>query len=279
MKISAYHKSLGDNVEWFNAVADSAFPYDKIYSSKVFTFTGEDLFLPKHALTGGTGYWKYEQLPKQIDDIFPDYTVYPLVDYAIGFLTRGCPNKCAWCVVPTKEGNVKPYRTWEQIKRNDSRDIVFMDNNVLASEWGLEQIDSLAYAKHNNQKVRVDFNQGLDARLITKEIAEKLARLQWLSPVRLACDQKSQMPAVEQAVRYMREAGVKPSAYFCYVLVKDVQDAYDRVEFLRKLGVDPFCQAYRDFTNNIEPTHEQKRFERWANHKAIFKTVKWADYH
>lgn len=278
MKISAYHKSIGDTVEWFDALINSARPYDKIYSSKVFTFTDDDHFLPMNSIVGGTGYGLYDSLQQEIENVYPDYSVYPQVDYAIGFLTRGCPNHCAWCCVPKKEGTIKAYRTWEQVKRIDSRDIVFMDNNVLASEHGVEQIDALAFAKHNSKQVRVDFNQGLDARLITREIAEKLSKLQWYAPLRMACDTKSQMPYLEQAVKYLREFKTTPRNYFCYVLVKDIDDAYERVEFLRNLGVDPFAQAYRDFGNNIQPTKEQKDFERWVNHKAIFKTVKWEDY-
>lgn len=76
----------------------------------------------------------------------------------------------------------------------------------------------------------------------------------------------------------MKSAGIRSDRVFCYVLVKDVNDALYRIERLRRLGVQPFAQPYRDFTNNIEPTWEQKRLARWCNMKAIFKTVKWEDY-
>lgn len=278
MKLSAYHKSIGDHVEWFDPITDYTNKYDIVYSSKVFTFSDNDHYIPNETIKGGTGYGMYNELPIDVDEIFPDYSIYPHIDYAIGFLTRGCPNKCQWCIVPKKEGAIKQYKSLEQIKRTDSRDIVFMDNNVLASEWGLEQIQKLSAVKHDGKKVRVDFNQGLDARLITPEIANMLAKLQWLSPVRLACDTKSQMPFVGQAVAYMREAGVKPSNYFCYTLIKDIDDALERVTYLRSINVDPFAQPYRDFENNTEPDDILKDFARWVNHKATFKTVDWSDY-
>ncbi len=125
----------------------------------------------------------------------------------------------------------------------------------------------------------MDLNQGLDARRINRPIAKLLAKCKWLKPVRLACDTASQK---EKALlmRLKQEGGgkVTPKAYFCYVLVKDIKDALDRVMLLKELGVDPFAQPYRDFDNNIESTKEQKRFARWVNHKAIFKTVKWEEY-
>ena len=94
MKLSAWHKEHGDEVEWFNALM----PYDRVYSSKVFTFTPEDEYLPPDTIKGGTGYGLYGKLPQEVDDMFPDYSMYPDCDYAIGFLTRGCVRNCPWCV-------------------------------------------------------------------------------------------------------------------------------------------------------------------------------------
>ena len=139
MKISAWHKEQGDIVEWFVPMLH----YDRVYSSKVFTFTPEDPYLPPDTIKGGTGYRLYEDLPPEIDSMFPDYSIYPNCDYAIGFLTRGCIRACPWCVVPKKEGKIRPYRTWKEIKRPDSKKIVFMDNNVLACPHGIEQITDM----------------------------------------------------------------------------------------------------------------------------------------
>ena len=102
MKISAYHKARGDSVEWFMPLYSSL--YDRVYSSKVFDFTPEDPYLPEDTIKGGTGYGIFEDLPDEIDKMFPDYSIYPECDYAIGFLTRGCINKCPWCYVPVNGG-------------------------------------------------------------------------------------------------------------------------------------------------------------------------------
>lgn len=270
MKISAWHKAKGDSVEWWNPL----FQYDRVYSSKVFTFTPENPYLPEDTIKGGTGYGKYDELPPEIDAMFPDYSIYPNVNYAIGFLTRGCIRNCPWCVVPKKEGRIRPYRTWREIKRNDSRNIVFMDNNVLACPHGIEQIKDMG-----GVNVRIDFNQGLDARLITPEIAELLARVKWIRYIRMSCDTDAMLDVVLRAIERLERCGVKPYRVFVYLLVQDVESAEKRALALRDIGACAFAQPYRDFTSNTEPPTELKRFARWVNHKAIFKTVeRFKDY-
>lgn len=264
MKISAWHKAQGDTVEWWNPLLQ----YDRIYSSKVFTFTPEDPYLPPDTIKGGTGYGIYDSLPDEIDDMFPDYSIYPKVTYAIGYLTRGCIRSCPWCVVPKKEGKIRAYRTWREIKRPDSRDIVFMDNNVLACEHGIEQMKDII-----GENVRIDFNQGLDARLITPEIAELLGKLKWIEYVRVSCDTDAMLDVVLEKAQLLERGGVKPWRVFVYVLVQDIPSAEKRCIALREAGLNPFAQPYCDFTTNAEPAEELKRFARWVNHKAIFNTV------
>lgn len=264
MKISAYHKAQGDTVEWWNPMLQ----YDRVYSAKVFTFTPECGYLPPDTIRGGTGYGLYDPLPEEIDRMFPDYSIYPKVDYAIGFLTRGCIRRCPWCVVPRKEGMIRPYLTWREIKRPDSRDIVFMDNNVLACPHGIEQMRDMI-----GQNVRVDFNQGLDSRLITPEVAEILGGLKWIKYIRTACDTDNMLEVVLEKAELLSEYGVKPWRLFVYVLVQDIPSAEKRVLALRDAGMNPFAQPYRDFENNAEPSAEAKAFARWVNNKAIFRSA------
>lgn len=264
MKLSAYHKAKGDTVEWWIPMMQ----YDRVYSSKVFTFTPEEPMLPTDTIKGGTGYGVYVDLPDEVDTIYPDYTIYPDCKHAIGFLTRGCIRACPWCVVPKKEGRIRPYSTWQEIKRPDSRDIVFMDNNVLACEHGINQIKDMI-----GKDVRVDFNQGLDARLITPEVAELLSKLKWIRFIRMSCDTDAMLDVVLRAIHLLEKNGVKPYRVFVYLLVQDIASAEKRALALRKAGAEVFAQPYRDFEKNIEPTREQKAFARWVNRKEIFKTV------
>lgn len=270
MKISAYHKQVGDHVERWDGLKH----YDKVYMSKVFTFSPDEetIINADEVVRGGTGYKDYSSLPDEIENTFPDYSIYPNAGYAIGFLTRGCIRSCPWCVVPKKEGKIRPYQTWEQIKRPDSNNIVFMDNNVLASDWGIEQIDKLG-----QEKVYIDFNQGLDARLITPDIAKILAKVHWIRYLRLACDTSAMLPIIEQAVGYLKEAGIATHRFFAYALIQDVEEAHKRIVRLEEMGVNAFGQPYIDFDGG-EPTKEQKDLARWCNMKAVMKTVPFSEY-
>lgn len=271
MKLSTWHKQRGDVVQWWMPIAE----YGVVYSSKIFTFTPECDYLPEGTIKGGTGYGVYDDLPSEIDATQPDYSLYPECKHAIGFLTRGCIRHCPWCVVPKKEGEYKPYRDWHEVKRPDSRDIVFMDNNVLAGEHGIRQLESMA-----GQDVRVDFNQGLDARLIDDGIAQILAKLKWIRFIRMSCDTIPMLDEVLKAVDRLEKHGVKPYRVFVYLLVQGIEDAEYRAVRLRDRGVDVFAQPYRDFTNEVQPTQEQRDFARWVNRKEIFKsTMRFQDYY
>jgi hypothetical protein len=210
------------------------------------------------------------RLPDKVERICPDYSLYAL-DYSLGFLTRGCIRKCPWCIVPQKEGDVCPASDIQDFAEH--RNVVLMDNNVLSHEHGIRQIEKIA-----RLGLRVDFNQGLDARLIDDTMARLLAKVQWLEPIRLACDRQEMVPHVQKAVRLLRWHNATPRRYTVYVLVKDIPDALERVQFLKGLNVSPFAQPYRDFTANAEPTKEQKNFARWCNHKAIYNSTTWEDY-
>ncbi len=263
LKLSAWHKERGDDVSTYLPLLR----YDRVYSSKVFSWAPENPYLPDNTIKGGTGYGLYKDLPNEIEHICPDYTG---MDYSLGFLTRGCIRSCPWCVVPKKEGGIRAHADIEEFARH--RHVVLMDNNVLAHDHGIGQIEKMA-----RLGLRVDFNQGLDARLIDADIARRLAALRWLKPLRLSCDNKSQMAEIQRAVSLLRAAGVTPRQYFCYVLVKDVDDAHERVELLRTLKVDPFAQPYRD-AQNTPVLPQQRQFARWVNHKAVFNSVSWSDY-
>jgi len=270
MKLSAWHKDRGDEVVWWNPMEAC----DRVYSSKVFTNTPDDPYLPDDAIRGGTGYGMDAVLDDNIEHILPDYDLYG-IDYAVGFLTRGCFRRCPWCIVPEKEGKLHAHASYTEFMHPDSLDFVFIDNNPLGCSHGLDQIAQLA-----GTNARIDFNQALDARLIAKDegIAELLAACRWLRPVRLACDTMGQMRSVEVAVGLLRKHDCTPKNYQCYVLVEDVESAYHRVEFLRGLGVDPFAMPFIDFKANKPPTQEQRQFARWVNHKAVWKSVKWSEY-
>ena len=140
MKLSAWHKLRGDTVEFADPGAGR---YDKVYLSKVFTHTPDcrDEYYCE-VIRGGTGYRDYTTtLPEAVEHTCPDYSLYG-VGEAYGFLTRGCPNRCPWCVVPYKEGAIRPHADIEEFLAGRKR-AVLLDNNVLASAWGLARVDTI----------------------------------------------------------------------------------------------------------------------------------------
>lgn len=270
MKISAWHKQKGDRVEF---VKDTGW-YDTVYKSKVFTFTPDikiSCVINGETIIGGTGYNIKSKLPEEIDQMMPDYSLYDC-EHAYGFITRGCPNKCEWCIVPEKEGTIKPYSSIHHFI-GDKKAAIIMDNNILASDYGIRQIEEII-----KLGIKVDFNQGLDSRLIDDTMAKLLSKVKWLHPVRLACDNAASFNALHKAVEALRWRNVRPSRYFVYTLVKDVPEAMERVKRIKGIYCEPFCQPYRNFKTNEEPTKEQKRFSRWVNITSIFNSVWWEDY-
>ncbi|GHV96527.1 hypothetical protein AGMMS50293_28470 [Spirochaetia bacterium] len=215
-------------VEWFRP---GQF-YDKVYSSKVFDFTPNNMLLPKGKIYGGTRY-NLNKLPDEIDQMYPDYSI-SNVDYAIGFITRGCPNKCRWCYVPEKEGDIAPYREWQSLIREDSNKLILMDNNILASDWGIKQLESLS-----ETNIHIDLNQGMDAiRLVDSAIIKLIGKLKWILFARFSCDTMAQVDKL------------------CKLYKK-----------LKALHI--YAQAERG--KNIVPTKEQKRFQMYIYSMSYLK--------
>jgi len=268
MKIANHHRQQGDTVEWVNHFER----YDKVYKSKIFTFTPDNTVAVQsdEIVKGGTGYKMYSNL--FCDDTEPDYTLYPQYQHAYGFLTRGCIRHCPWCIVPKKEGVIRAYRDIATILQG-RKTAILMDNNVLASTHGLQQLEKIIEIG-----CKVDFNQGLDSKLVTDEIAKMLSKIKWIRFLRFACDTTSAVEPLVKAIEKLNRYGVKNYRIFVYLLVKDVSEANERCKVLKRLGVNPFAQTYRDYDNNILPTAEQKRFAWYVNQKAVFKATEWEDY-
>ena len=267
MKLSAYHKQKGDYIEFYNPFWE----YDIVYASKVFDFT-PDYPHPVRAhkfYKGGSGYDLITTLPVEIEHIYPDYELYG-VDYAMGFTTRGCIRQCPFCIVPKKEGYIRAvadiYEFW-----NGQEKIRLLDNNLTAHhEHFIKILNQLI-----KEKVKVDFNQGLDIRLIDDEKAKLLAQVRLWKQIHFAWDLMGIEKAVRRGIEILKRNGVHLRKLMFYVLIgfntTPEEDLY-RVETLRGLGVDPFVMPY----NKFDPY--QRNFARWVNHKAIFKSVSWQEY-
>lgn len=277
MKISSYHKHNGDNIEWYNPFNE----YDIVYMSKIFSFTpnyGQWITNARHIEKGGTGYDLHSTLPEDMEYVTPDYSIYPSIDHktAYGFITRGCPNKCKWCVVPRKEGGIKPYMDVDDIAINGRSNLILMDNNVLACDYGLQQIEKII-----KKRYRVDFNQALDARLVTDEIAKLLAQVKWINVIRFGCDTPKQIEECENAMQMIDSYRKVPANYLMYTMITDnFNESLNRLSHWRNnKRVRVAAQPFRDINNPSQIIPQwQKDMARWAMRRELYTTCEFKDF-
>lgn len=177
MRISAYHKQQGDDVEWWWS---DLIHYDIVYMSKIFSDTySPDVPEPINAdkvIKGGTGYAitmengkeifdrsKHEDLPSEIEKCFPDYSIYPQYDFAVSMTSRGCPRGCAFCHVAAKEGRCAVKVADVSDFWNGQKEIKVLDPNITACR---DKRDLMQ--QYIDTKAKIDFTQGLDIRLLNQ---------------------------------------------------------------------------------------------------------------
>lgn len=283
MKLSAYHKSIGDEVSInkmpaaINLFGDS---YDKVYASVVFSKNkslADDIkfyYPDSEIIIGGSGYDLTSKLKAEIEYQKPDYTLYPEIDYSLGYTTRGCNRACHFCIVPQKEGNFKKVQNPMIFYDKKFKKIVFLDNNILLDkEWFLEII---SFCKKN--QLSVDFNQGLDIRLADEEIIKEIAAINFFRGYRFAFDDSNLSEIILEKCELMKQykMDLRQQVLF-YVYVdsdKYYEDAVYRCRFLKDIGTTPFVQ----FNVNNEPSRRIKHLQRWANRRQIYWTCDINDY-
>jgi len=270
MKISAYHKSKGDNVSW----AGSLEWYDKVYMAKVFDFTPDDYqsYQTRELIRGGTGYSLINRLPCEIENVFPDYSIYEIKDIAYGYLTRGCPRGCEFCIVGQKEG-LKSYKVANLSQFwNGQKYIKLLDPNLLAcSDWK-EIMQQLV-----DSRVKVDFTQGLDIRLMTQSKQDMLNNMR-IEVIHFAWDNFPDDNTYKMLKKYRPGFHFRGRQLKVYVLTNfnttHTQDL-ERIYRLRDLDYDPYIMIY----NKYNAPKETRYLQRWVNNKQIFRTIeKFEDY-
>ena len=271
MKLSAWHKTQGDHVEWAEPMFGH---YDRIYASKIFTFTPDFNPMEYHAdeiVRGGTGYDIKSRLPEEVEAFTGlDYTLYPQYPFSVQFYSRGCIRHCPFCLVHDKEGSI---RSVEPMQWNpDAQWIEVLDNNFFANPNWREAVEDL-----KRQKLPVKFH-GVDIRIMDEEQAAALNSIKRKGYIHIAWDlpQIDLTPRLEAMTKH-----IKPYKIACYVLVgfnsTKEQDLH-RLRTLKRLGILPFVQPYRDFENKREPSKYEKDIGRWANRAWLFKSMDFLDY-
>lgn len=274
MKLSAYHKKKGHEVEFYKPLWHQT--YDRIYCSKIFTKVNKnDSCITPNMICGGSGFLSFtmpgkfkRKLPKEIEHLRPDYDLYKL-KYSLGFTTRGCIRNCGFCIVRRKEGCIKEHAEVEEFLNPRSNIVVLLDNNFLALPSHIKKLQ-----KYIDKGWKMDFNQGLDIRLINEENAKLLARVRHLKRIHFAWDSMDYEEELREGLRIIFKAGIKSYRIMVFVLCGyDTifkEDLY-RFNELLSLGVDPFIMVYGD------ADRETVEFSRWVN-KRLYKFCKLEDF-
>lgn len=285
MKISAYHKTRGDDVSWFDPLFGGH--YDIVYGSKVFNFTGDYPYFidADEIIFGGSGYqiaekdgreiWLQgaENLPYEIEHTTPDYGLYGIEDTAYGYLTRGCGNDCGFCHVTQKEGMqvflASPLSEFWHGQKN----IVLMDPNMLGvgKEVSLRLLDELM-----KTGAYIDFTQGLDIRLLDDDLIDRILQMK-IKKIHFAWDDAKDWSIPERLYHFRERSGYGRDKVSVYLLTNyDTRKAEDlmRIETVREIGFRPYVMIYQK--DKLEPGHILRKMQRWCN-SFIFYTVKEFD--
>lgn len=273
MKLSAWHKEQGDTVEWWWGFGQ----YDRVYMSKVFdaTYSADqpEPLNTREVIRGGTGYGLDNRLPDEVEHIYPDYSIYPELtkETAYGFLTRGCPRGCSFCIVAGKEGRasvkVADLPEWWRGQKY----IKLLDPNLLACPEHMDLLGQLA-----ESGAWVDITQGLDVRLTTEENVGLIQRIR-TQAIHFAWDNPAQ-DLTEHFRRFKDLSGIRDYRKLgVYVLTnygdgetveEKVGNALRRIYPLRDLGYNPYVMIY----DKPNAPQEIRMLQRWCNNRIIFRS-------
>lgn len=293
MKLSTWHKQQGDSVKWYDQMFDGypEKPLDRVYISKVFSFTPDYPYYvnAKEIHKGGSGYCirlengkeVYDtendtNLPYEVEHIYPDYSLYPGLtkDTAYGFLTRGCPRGCDFCHVKTKEGQCSHKVADLSEFWRGQKSIVLCDPNLLACKDHMELLQQLI-----DSRARVNFNQGLDIRLINDRNLELLQKIK-LDSIHFAYDRyqdkniiESKLKAFKEQTGYDKDNG-KVMVYILCNFDTTIEQDIERIQFCRSLRFSPYPMIYDKA--NCKPVY--KRLQRWCSNFIFWSIPTFGEY-
>lgn len=291
MKISAFHKSKGDLVEWYNPIMHGMEPLDRVYVSKVFSFSPDFQYFinAKEVFCGGSGYaiklidgkeiYNKESdndLPAEIEHIYPDYSLYPELtkDTAYGFLTRGCPRGCKFCHVVAKEGKCsRKVADLSEFWRGQKK-IVLCDPNILACPDHSKLLKQLA-----DSGATIELNQGLDIRLVNDTNLELIKKIK-LDQIHFAYDQYQDRKIIEPKLRkFTEQTGYNrgKGRVTVYILVNfdtTLEQDIERIQFCRSINVSPYPMIYDK--EHADPIY--RKLQRWCNNYIFWKVPTFKEY-
>jgi hypothetical protein len=237
--------------------------YDKVYISKIFNFTPMPTdVMCEQVIIGGTGFDISIALSPEIEGCQPDYSIYPNCNYSLQLFSRGCPRNCKFCVVPAKEGRIRP--VWPMAINRKGKWIEVLDNNFFANpEWR----GAIEYLKIYNQPVNF---HGIDARNLWYEPLDVLSKLRHHKQIKMAWDNANDK--IDWAAIIKIIPAWKIMVYVLIGFNSTPEEDMERVKIIDSLGMDPFVMPF-DKSNPY-----QRQFARWVNHRAIFKSTSFENY-
>ena len=268
-------------MEWYDPMLSGHM--DKVYMSKIFSFSPEYQYHidADEVITGGSGYCielvdgrevyrkeKDKNLPPEIEHIYPDYSLYPQFtkDTAYGRLTLGCLRNCSFCHTGTKDGR-KAYKVADLNEFwNGQKNIVLIDQNILACREWKELLQQLIDSGAN-----VEFNGGLDIRMMTEEKAEMVSKIKQ-KIVHFAWDQYQDKKIIIPKFKMFKEiSGFSERKMIVYTIVNydtTLEQDLERIYTLRDLGYWAYVMIYNK--DSLPRGHVYKKLQRWVNNRFIF---------
>lgn len=260
-KIEKYHLDRGDEIYWDNPLMASV--SEKIYVSCVFDWNkNKTKEWEGRAMIGGSGYSLDINLPQEIEEVKPRIN--------LGFTTRGCIRNCQFCIVPKKEGNARIVGDLFDLWDRKSRDIIILDNNILA----LPEHFKLICSQLRKEKLSVDFNQGLDHRLLTQDIIKDMRSISH-KEYRFAFDHPAYLPTVEKAITLLQKNKINRCSW--YVLVgfnTTIVDDLTRLVYLKSRNQNAFVQRYK----TVKGDKKYIALARWVNQHHIFQAMTFSQF-
>ena len=262
-KVEKYHLDKGDEVTWNMPLARHI--VDKVYVSCVFEKNKNlcfDYMDDPKCLIGGSGYSLSIKLPDEIEQVKPKIN--------LGFTTRGCIRNCEFCIVPQKEGKIKIVGDLSDLWDGKSKDVVLLDNNILSVPNHFRAV--CKQARENN--IRLDFNQGLDHRLLTDKVCEEIKKTK-MSDLRFAYDDISEFETVKKALDLLDKYSLKHT--FWYVLIgfdTTLEEDLQRVNYLKSRNQRVFAMRY----NFNRSDRQLMMFSRWVNKQDWFQKTTWEEF-
>ena len=275
MKLSSWIKNRGGRTELLKPkdilCGNNLFiDYDKLYGACVFDWNRPiaDELSAMGVEVGGTGSGNKNVLPDEIEHCYPDYELYGITDTAYGFLTRGCPRHCPFCIVGDKEGLVSRKVADLNEFWNGQKNIVLCDPNLLACKERLSLLRQLA-----DSKARTEINQGFDARLLNDDVISLMNEIK-LSMVHFAWDNPKDKITPQKLLEFSKKTVLKgDSKKTVYCLTNywstHEEDRY-RVEWLKAHDFLPYIMIF----DKAHAPKITRQLQRYVNNRYIFRSAK-----